>query len=68
MNGTVEKRNVLWDLKSSSVSPEPEPSSERIKLEILTGTLSRRTGQGEALYSKISGAALECELQNHGSG
>lgn len=31
MNGTMENRNVLWDLKSSSVSPKPEPSSERIK-------------------------------------
>lgn len=64
MNGTVEKRNVLWELKSSSASPEPEPSSGEDKtLEILTGTLARRTGQGEALYSRISGF----ELQNHGS-
>lgn len=45
MNGTVEKRNVLWELKSSSASPEPEPSSGEDKtLEILTGTLARRTG------------------------
>lgn len=36
MNGTVEKRNMLWDLKSSSESPEPAPStpsSERIKYQ-----------------------------------
>lgn len=45
MNGTVEKRNVLWELKSSSASPETEPSSGEDKtLEILTGTLARRTG------------------------
>lgn len=36
MNGTVEKRNMLWDLKSSSESPEPVPSipsGERIKCQ-----------------------------------
>lgn len=37
MNSTLEKRNMLWDLKSSSESPKLAPSipsSGRIKFQL----------------------------------
>lgn len=58
MNGTVEKRNMLWDLKSSSELPEPAPSipsSERINRQKYQQTpWPEELGK---VYSRIAGAA-----------
>lgn len=62
MNGTVEKRNGLWDLKSCSVSPEPEPSSERIKFQ----KYWQAPWPGEQGKERHFTAGLEVQLCNVG--